>query len=268
MSSQELTLLEKDTNVIWMSHSGAESTDLAQPSHQGYYRSQIFKATVAVNPLVAAAYPLLTLATRFQEIQKYSDLTQLHTLLSHEVRAFMSQAKNSAYRQNIVDIASYLLCSLLDQTIESMKWGKGWSTFSLLTAFHDEATSPDHVSQIVERLLQRSSEYLDVIEFMYICLSFGLDNLCQKSMSLESLDRLDRIYHCIQEERGEISHGFLVQACIKPPSQPTKRRIRCSVPLAAFFSVALIVVAYSILIETLKVASDPLLQQMLTFNSY
>jgi type VI secretion system protein ImpK len=266
MSSQELSLLEKNTNVLWMPHSLGADTELAQPSPQAYYRSQIFKAEVSINPLVAAAYPLLTLATRLQVVQTSPDLTQLHTLLSHEMRAFMSQAKNNAYRQNMVDIASYLLCSLLDQTIAYTKWGKAWETFSLLPVFHDEATSPDHISQIMDRLLQRSSEYLDVLELMYVCLSFGLDNASQKSISPEFLDRLDKIYHCVREERGEISPGFLVQARVESSVQVSKERGNCSIPLVVFLSVGLLIIAHGVFFSALKLVSEPLTQQMLTFQ--
>lgn len=261
-----MTILQKNSNVVWMPNLLEEKAgNLPAPQvNRPYYRSQAFKATVAINPLVAAAYPLLTLATRFCNVQKYGDLSHLYQMLLHEMRVFESQASHQGYRESIITIASYLLCVLLDETIIQSNWGKGWQQSSLLAVFHHEDLSQEHVYQIINRLLQRPAHYLELLELTYLCLSLGLKNSHQHSTSPEFLEKLDKVYCCIREERGEVSQGFLVQA--QPPlnTKVRKRRLAFSLPLTLLFSMSLVVVFYGAFSYTLKAASAPLIQQIST----
>lgn len=270
MSSQEFTLIQENSNVVWMPNiSNGDSTSSQTGSlSQPYYRSQAFQAQVATNALVAAAYPLLTLSMRLQQAQKYSDLTALYQLLTHEIRAFESQAKKQGYRENTINIASYLLCVLLDQTILQAKWGKSWQSCLLLNAFHEEEISSDRVYQVIERLLKHPNQYLHLLELSYFCLSFGLNNPHQQNIPPELLERLDSIYRHIREERGEISQGFLTRSnhhgsiSIEKPSGLKS----FSLVSWVYIAVAVMSVAYVVFACALKSISMPLMLQLSIFN--
>lgn len=264
MSRHEFTTLQKSSNVVWMPTTLNESPENlpAVKTPQTYYRSQAFTAQAGANRLIACAYPLLTLATRLCETTSHPDLIYLNQTLLHEIRVFESQALASAYRQSAITIACYFLCVLLDETIMNSSWGKAWQHCSLLTFLHHEELSKERVFHIMDRLLQHPSQHLDVLELAYFCLSFGLKNPSQQNPSTEFLEKLDKIYRCIREERGEISQGFVIQEQMSPHTETRKQRTRFSLSLAMFFSISLAAIAYCAFCYGLKWASTPLAQEL------
>jgi type VI secretion system protein ImpK len=264
MSRQEITTLQKNSNVVWMPTALGESHEKFPIArvNQTYYRSQVFTTQVSVNALIAAAYPLLTLATRLCETTKYHDLTHLYQMLLHEMRVFENQAKLKGYRQNLITIACYFLCVLLDETIIQSHWGKAWQHFSLLASFHHEESSKERVFHVMDRLLQHPSRHVEILELVYLCLSFGLKNHRHQNPSAELLEKLDKIYHYIREERGEISQGFLVQAQTPLPFKTRKQQTRLSSSLVMLFSASIATAAYYAFCYGLKLISAPLTQQL------
>lgn len=264
MSWQETAALQKKSNVVWMPTTPDEGHGKRPDSRidQTYYRSQAFTAHVGINPLVASTYSLLTLATRLSAVEEYHDLTHLHQMLSHEIKVFENQAAQKEYRQSAITIASYLLCNLLDETIMQLQWGKTWQHCSLLTAFHHEEPSKERVFHVIDRLLQHPSQHLEVLELAYLCLSFGLKNTEHENSTAEFLEKLDKTYHCIREERGEISQGLLVSAHPISHNKKIKRQYSLTPPVTLFISMGILVVAYSIFSYGLKLLATPLTQQL------
>lgn len=264
MSWQEQTALQKNSNVVWMPTTLGENQGKHADNRvdQAYYRSQAFSAHVGINPLVASAYPLLTLATRLTALEEYHDLTHLYQMLLHEIKVFENQAAEKEYRQSSITIASYLLCSLLDETIIQLKWGKTWEHCSLLTAFHHEEPSKERVFHVIDRLLQHPSQHLEVLELAYLCLSFGLKNTEHENSTSEFLEKLDKTYRCIREERGEISQGLLVSEHPASPTKGIKRQYNLTPPTTLFISIGILAVAYYAFSYALKLLATPLIQQL------
>lgn len=270
MSRQLIATLQKKSNVVWMKPTpdadGAQRA-LAK-THPAYYRTQIFTAHCAINPLVAAAYPLLTLATRLCASQSCENLIDLHQMLLHEVRVFENQAQQKNYRHSIITIASYLLCVLMDETIMATDWGKHWHDYSLFTAFHHQVIEQDQVFPLLDRLLQHPQQHLDVIELAYLCLSFGLKNPQLNHPSPEFLEKLDRVYRCIRDERGEISQGFLVKSNQYVQIKSNKIDARWWLPMTLLGSFSVITMAYLVYSHGLKVAAMPLVQSLLPLSGH
>lgn len=265
MSRHEFTTLQKSSNVVWMPTPLGESDENlpAEKATQTYYRSQAFTAEGGANRLIACAYPLLTLVTRLRETTSYSDLIYLNQTLLHEIRVFENQALASACRQSTITIACYFLCVLLDETIIHSTWGKAWQNYSLLASLHHEELSKERAFHIMDRLLQHPSQHLDALELAYFCLSFGLKNPNQQNPSPEFLEKLDKIYRCIREERGEISQGFLVQEPISPHAEVKKQHTRFSLSLVTFLSISIAMIAYGGFCYGLKGVSTPLAQEII-----
>lgn len=152
MSRQEFMTLQKSSNVVWMPNTSTEEHEQlpANQAKQTYYRSQAFTAYAGINPLIACAYPLLTLATRLCQTDEYHDLTHLYQMLLHEIKVFEHQTALHSYRPSSVTIACYLLCALLDETIMQTKWGKSWKNCSLLAALQHEEPCKERVFQIID----------------------------------------------------------------------------------------------------------------------
>lgn len=234
-------------------------------NQQAYYRSQAFLSHTSINPLIAAAYPLLTIGTRLSEIEQYPDIAYLHQILTHEMRVFENQSQQQKYRQNVIIIARYFLCLFLDETILKSSWGKPWQQCCLQKNFHHEDTLGERIFDIIDRLLSHPAQYIDLLEFVYLCLSLGLKNPQQQNLPTEFLEKLDKIYNIIREERGETSQGLLVQThhqFIGNHHRHTKKPFSM---LFFLFTTALFV-TYGFFCYGLKSASDPLLQQLATFS--
>lgn len=268
MSRREFNALQKSSNVVWMPTTLSEgSTELpTNQATQAYYRSQAFTANAGINPLISAAYPLLTLATRLSFAKQYHDLTHLHQMLLHEMKVFEHQAREKEYRQSVITIASYFICILLDDTILQCSWGQTWEHCSLLTALHHEESSKERIFHILDRLLQHPSQHLDVLELAYLCLSFYPQNANQQNPPTEILEKLDEIYHCIREERSEIAQGFLVQSPILPSNGSIQKQRGLSLFTTLLISTGIVAITYYIFSFSLKLLSGTLVQQLSLLN--
>lgn len=170
---------------------------------------------VGVNSLVDAAAPLFSIMGKLKHIKWYYQLDELHTELVEEIKSFQqvvqSYAHNAAYITEYVPIACYALCVTLDDIILDTSWGgQGkWEKYSLVTAFTPEPPSPTSFFIILERLIRDPDIYIDVMEFMYLCLNFGFK--CRNSSNSfefnhEQLEMImNSLYKRIRAHRGNIS---------------------------------------------------------------
>ncbi|HLD16975.1 MAG TPA: type IVB secretion system protein IcmH/DotU [Coxiellaceae bacterium] len=177
-------------------------------------QSHLFSISKAVNPLVAAASPLFTLATQIQALPSCPDITVLKEQLIHEANAFEGKAQSLGYRPQMILAARYLVCTLLDETIENTSWGRHtqWKKNNLLKFFHHHTTGGKRVFMILERSLKDPVLYLDLIELGYMCLSLGLEG---KRKHEEIVKWMNELYGIIRQERGEISRQLL----LAPPEE-------------------------------------------------
>jgi type VI secretion system protein ImpK len=130
-----------------------------------------------VNPLVAAANPLLDLVVPLRVMGSHPDVEGLRQQLVAAIRKFEADAKAAMFDFETVAAARYALCTFLDETISSTPWGAGgvWSSRSLLVAFHNEAFGGEKFFLILQRLCQDVRANLQVLELFYVCLALGLE---------------------------------------------------------------------------------------------
>jgi type VI secretion system protein ImpK len=160
-----------------------------------------------VNPLVAAANPLLDLVVPLRVMGSHPDVEGLRQQLVAAIRKFEADAKAAMFDFETVAAARYALCTFLDETISSTPWGAGgvWSSRSLLVAFHNEAFGGEKFFLILQRLCQDVRANLHVLELFYVCLALGLEG---RYRVLEGgrgqLDVLrERLQQLIAKERGQ-----------------------------------------------------------------
>ena len=85
-------------------------------------------------------------------------------------------------------------------------------------------------------------------------------------MSTDFLEKIDKIYRAIREERGEISHGFLVEELIHQPVTKNQKSAGWSYSHTLFFFTGMALVAYGFFCYGLNLASTPLMQQLASFS--
>ena len=159
-----------------------------------YYRSKLFTTFHSINPLIAPPY------------------STLHKNLVHEMKAFECQTQNHGYRANTILAARYVLCALADelilntQTDDKLEWKKQ----TLLQTFQCESSGSDRFFLILERSREDPLLYIDLLELIYVCLRFDFKGKFRdKLKGHEELQCLtDNLYHCIREQRGDISNAL------------------------------------------------------------
>lgn len=175
----------------------------------GDYHSKLFSTQMAVNPLVAAAMPLLTFAGQIQHTVHIQDLTTLSASLIHEMRAFENKAYAEGYRSQLILAARYLLCTLLDEFIASPH-PEPTLEHSLLQTFQHESWGGERFFIILERSCEDPKLYIDLLELGYLCLSFGFQGKYATKTQTKSLGVfIDQLYHIIEQQRGETSQRLL-----------------------------------------------------------
>lgn len=159
------------------------------------------------NPVVVPALPLLALVSRLATLPAHRDINGLQQQLADEIRAFENKVLRQGLIQEQVRMASYTLCSLLDETVMNTPWGaqSAWGHQSLLIRFHREAWGGEKVFQIIDHLRRQPAQNLHLIELCYLCLSLGFQG--KYRIMQNGLNELEQyraeLYQLIQRVRGD-----------------------------------------------------------------
>lgn len=141
------------------------------------YHSKLYTSAVSVNPLIAAASPILSLLGRLQTSPHPADIAELYLDLIHEIKSFESYAQRLSYRTETIFIARYMLAATIDETILNTSWGQesGWENHKILFFFQQEEWGGERFFVILERLQEEPLLYIDALELAYMCLSLGYE---------------------------------------------------------------------------------------------
>lgn len=128
-----------------------------------------------LNPLLAAANPLLNLMAQMRHFTQMQDVAALRDNLAQGIKNFEATARAAGIANEKVIAARYTLCTALDETAASTPWGGSgtWAAHSLLVLFHNETWGGEKVFQLLARLAQAPKDNLDLLEFIYSCMSLG-----------------------------------------------------------------------------------------------
>ncbi|TCO78111.1 type VI secretion system protein ImpK [Plasticicumulans lactativorans] len=168
-----------------------------------------------INPLERAAAPLLALVHRLRHSLSHPDPVGLRTQIAAEIRAFEGRAREGGATPEQVFAARYVLCTLLDEVAMATPWGatSGWSTQSLLVAFHNEAWGGEKVFLLLEKLLQDPRNNLDMLELIYVALALGFEGRYHVLPNGRSqLDELrERLFRTLRTVRGDFERELAVR---------------------------------------------------------
>jgi type VI secretion system protein ImpK len=163
---------------------------------------------ISLNPLVAAASPLLSEVVRLKHSQESEDLQALHNQLGSAIKLFEHRALHDGAESSQVMAARYVLCTVVDEAVVTTPWGNEseWSQMSLLSSFHNETFGGEKFFQLLERLSRNPVKHLPMLELMYLCLSLGFEGkyrvLPRGMLELEAVR--DSLYRQIRQMRGDI----------------------------------------------------------------
>jgi len=165
-----------------------------------------------LNPLVQAASPLLLLTAQIRETLSQMDVAGLRHHALEEIRRFEEQARASGISNEVVLSARYTLCAGLDEAVLATPWGNQseWSQHPLLVALHREAWGGEKFFDMLERISQDPSRYLDLMELQYLCMAFGFAGKfhVQERGQDHLQDIQQALYRKIREQRGPTDSGL------------------------------------------------------------
>jgi type VI secretion system protein ImpK len=173
----------------------------------------IHRPEAGLNPMVDAAAHLFSVMGRLKHLKTHQHLEKLRVELMQDIEDFSETIQAYNYNQDYIPeyilITRYALCVTLDDIILSTPWGgQGkWDKLNLVTSFDQEPLSHQSFLIILERLVRDPDIYIDLMEFMYICLSLGFK--CHYNSSQFDHEQLDHIsnalYKRIRAYRGNFS---------------------------------------------------------------
>jgi type IV/VI secretion system ImpK/VasF family protein len=164
-------------------------------------------AGVGLNPLEAAAAPLLSLIMRLKNTHSHPDPERLRRRMIEEMKAFTVNARNAGIHEKTVFRARYVLCTTLDEVVLNTPWGRAseWSENSLLITFHNETWGGEKFFELLDAILPDPRKHLHLLELMYLCLAFGFQG--RYRLLDNGRSRLDeqreRTYNAIRTAHGE-----------------------------------------------------------------
>jgi type VI secretion system protein ImpK len=198
--------------------------------------------TSSLNPLVAAAAPLLAAAPRIRQTARHPNPAGLKDALAEGVRKFEAQARAQGLPNEQVIAARYILCTLLDESAASTPWGGSgaWSAQSLLVQFHNETWGGEKVFKLMATLANDVKTNRSLLELLYVTLAFGFEG--RYAVIENGRAQLDsvrtRLAQMISQDRGSYDKA------LSPRWQGVQEqaaRLRDGVPLWVLGSVAALV---------------------------
>jgi type VI secretion system protein ImpK len=132
---------------------------------------------IGINPLVAAASPLLAAAIRLRGRLQLPDPDALRRSIADAVRDFEQRALATGLDTRSLRAARYALCATIDDLVLSTPWGShsAWTAQSLTSMFHNEVSGGERFFDILDQMQRELGKHGEVVELMYLCLSLGFE---------------------------------------------------------------------------------------------
>lgn len=137
----------------------------------------VSSSLTGMNPLNASASTLFSLIGRIKNRAQHPDPEAMRRSVVAEVRAFESRALQSKIDAQSVKVARYAICATLDDVVLNTPWGGAsqWAQQSMVGTFHRETVGGDRFYDLLARLEKDPAQNIDVLEFLYMCLSAGFE---------------------------------------------------------------------------------------------
>ncbi len=215
--------------------------------------------TTGDNPLLAAAAPLIALVTALRSATPPGDIGQLRQTVIDELRRFQQVARGRGAPDDEIRHGHYAVCALIDEVVLSTPWGSksAWPKQSLVATFHNEVVAGDRMLEIAEALEARPNRSPNLLELIYLCLSFGFEGRLRLETQGASrlFQRRERIYNAIRQVRGAFERALSPKwRGVDAGYQPIARDVPLWVFAAAFATLALII--YGGLLFSLSARGD------------
>lgn len=162
----------------------------------------------AINPVVAAANPLLMMVPTLRSAHPPADVAVTRARLIEMIRDFDAAAIKQGLPDDQRNIARYALCTVVDEAIQMTPWGTAanWAQQSLLIHFFKENWGGEKFFQILDKMSETPSRFSSLLELFYVCLAVGFMGRfhLQGPAGRQAVgDLRERLYVLIKRQQGE-----------------------------------------------------------------
>ena len=163
--------------------------------------------STGINPIVAAAAPILGLAVRLRSRAQMPEIESLRERVANGIRGFERRATDAGAPPPTVKAARYALCATVDDLVLNTPWGSGsaWAQQSMVVTFYGEAWGGERFFEVLQKLQSNPGRNLEVLELYYLCLVLGFEGqyrVVDRGIAKHSEIR-DGLYRLIRRGRGE-----------------------------------------------------------------
>ncbi|PVZ34431.1 type IVB secretion system protein IcmH/DotU [Pseudomonas sp. CC120222-01a] len=217
------------------------------------------------NPMIDAAMPLFGLVMRLRTLDDLPNILEVHQQVRTQVDNILEEMRQRGYESAQLLAYSYALCLYLDEAAMSRPWGRHscWSQESLLSIFHHETWGGEKIYTVLSRLMQEPQRYIDVLEFLYLCLCLGLKGKYALAPNGDEAVNalLQQIYTLIREVRGPVPEQLCTPlANVAPSNFRMRRQWQWWAPL--LMSAAAMAVVYGIYSYRLQLLTAEVLESL------
>jgi type VI secretion system protein ImpK len=216
-----------------------------------------------INPLVAAANPVLAVAAQIRYALRHPDPAGLRAGLRESIDAFEREARAAGVGEDAVSAASYALCALLDESAASTPWGADWGGSGLLAGRHGDGGGAQQFFVLLDGFSADPPANAGVLEFFYACLALGFEGRYRGAEGgREALAELrGKLLGLIRQQRaprdGELSGHW--RGVTAPALRPRGGLALWAAASGAALLLAAVYVGYSVSLGTL---SDPVAREL------
>ncbi len=167
------------------------------------------------NPILAAAHPLLIVASEIRNLAAHPNPEMLRQQLSDSIKKFESDCERRGISRENTIAARYVLCTFADECAGSTPWGGGglWARDTLLIRFHNETWGGEKVFQLLGKLAENPAANRDMLELVYVCISLGFEGrfrIAENGKQQLELTR-ERLFQLITQHGPERSKAYSVK---------------------------------------------------------
>ena len=169
-------------------------------------------AATGMNQLTALATPLLSLVSRIRNRAQHMDPEKLRQSVMAEIRGFENAALKAGEDAQKIKVARYALCATIDDVVLNTPWGEQsvWAQQTMVGTFHRETVGGDRFFDLLARLEQDPGTNIDLLEFLYMCLSLGFEGRLrvESGGSDKHLQIRQALARIIRGQRGEVERDL------------------------------------------------------------
>jgi type VI secretion system protein ImpK len=160
----------------------------------------------AVNPMLAAATPLLILLGRLRLMIIDLEAQPLMQHVANRIIEFERYCLEAGLDPQEVSIAKYVLCGTADDIVQNLPGTDThiWLQYSMLAQFFQRRTSGVGFYEELAKLMHNPAPHYDLLELMHACLSLGFEGQYRGSPNgANDLQRIRRdVYQTLRHIKG------------------------------------------------------------------